>query len=426
MSQTIDITLLQVMKHRVKYVKYYRQVSEKVLDSKTKTILKDFGKYLDGHPDCESIPISEAFYTWFCLAHPKLEQEKLAVYRKVFEEVAKDADPQVESILSELLLEANSAYELGELLIAYQRGDEINFKANLDAIQDAYTKGLNRNVKIPFIEMNGSIFDDTRNGRGFMWSHEGLNEVMRPMVGGDSIIVAARPDKGKTTFLCDNARTWVQQLPELYPDDWQERSIIWFNNEGKGQRIVARFIQSCLGVKMSEVAEMEAAGTLWDAFARKVPHMNALRVLDIHGYKHWQIEDILKKVKPAMVIFDMLDNIKFDGLGINGGSRTDQMLEAMYSWAREIACIHNVPVLETSQLSAEAEGLAWPTQAMLKDSRTGKQGACDAILNLGSVNDPSAEAIRFVSLTKNKLRNEGKPQSCRLEIILDNSSARFI
>lgn len=46
---------------------------------------------------------------------------------------------------------------------------------------------------------------------------------------------------------------------------------------------------------------------------------------------------------------------------------------------------------------------------MLKDSKTGKQGACDFIIMLGASNDPGLASQRFIGLTKNKLRREGKP-----------------
>jgi hypothetical protein len=35
-------------------------------------------------------------------------------------------------------------------------------------------------------------------------------------------------------------------------------------------------------------------------------------------------------VQPALVVFDMIDNIRFGGEVANGGQRTDQLLEAMY------------------------------------------------------------------------------------------------
>jgi len=63
---------------------------------------------------------------------------------------------------------------------------------------------------------------------------------------------------------------------------------------------------------------------------------------------------------------------------------------------------------------------------MLKDSKTGKQGAADFIITLGTSNDPSLEAIRFIGTTKNKLRLEGQPQSPRAQMVMDATGGRYV
>jgi replicative DNA helicase len=129
---------------------------------------------------------------------------------------------------------------------------------------------------------------------------------------------------------------------------------------------------------------------------------------------------------PAIVVFDMIDNIRFDGEMINGGQRTDQMLEAMYQWGRDMAVRYDCPIIATSQISAEGDGLAFPTLAMLKDSKTGKQGAADAIITLGAKNEQAYEHIRFIGLTKNKLALEGRPKSPHSELVLDGPAGRYL
>ena len=104
-------------------------------------------------------------------------------------------------------------------------------------------------------------------------------------------------------------------------------------------------------------------------------------------------------------MMDMIDNIKFPGL--RADARTDQVLEAKYQWARELSVKYDAPVIETSQVSTEGAGLQFPEMHMLKDSKTGKQGACDVILMIGRSNDPMLEYQRFLSVPKNKLKIEG-------------------
>jgi replicative DNA helicase len=138
-----------------------------------------------------------------------------------------------------------------------------------------------------------------------------------------------------------------------------------------------------------------------------------------------EVEDIMLKYKPALVLFDMVDNIKFGGEAINNGARTDQLLEAMYQWARLMGVKHDCAVLATSQISADGDGLSYPTLPMLKDSKTGKQGAADVIITIGALNDPVLENSRYIGTTKNKLVRTGKKGSPAQEVFFDSQRGRY-
>jgi replicative DNA helicase len=150
-----------------------------------------------------------------------------------------------------------------------------------------------------------------------------------------------------------------------------------------------------------------------------------LRVFDIHGYNNMEVEDLIRNYKPALVIFDMVDNISFGGNVNNNGQRTDQLLEAMYQWARFMGVKYDTAVIATSQISADGDGMQFPTLPMLKDSKTGKQGAADVILTLGAVNDEMLKDSRWVGTTKNKKVRTGMSSSPRVEVLIDGDRARF-
>ena len=64
---------------------------------------------------------------------------------------------------------------------------------------------------------------------------------------------------------------------------------------------------------------------------------------------------------------------------------------------------------------------------MLKDSKTGKQGACDAIIMMGNKEaDASQEAMRWISTPKNKLSVEGMGKSPRASMVFDYATSRFV
>ena len=229
-----------------------------------------------------------------------------------------------------------------------------------------------------------------------------------------------------TSALTDNITFMAQQMDAVYGPD-NGRSILWLNNEGPGSRILKRCVQSALGKTTSELVTLKEQGKLWSEYAAAMGgDIHRIKVYNIHGMKSWQVEEILRQVKPGLVVFDMIDNVNFDGAVINGGQRTDQLLEGMYQWARELAVRFECPIIATSQISADGDGLAYPTLAMLKDSKTGKQGAADFIVTIGAKNEPGFEALRFIGLTKNKLEIEGKPKSPKAELLFDGPTGRYV
>lgn len=423
---SLDVSLLQILKHKKEYKRLIRTVNERSIDTRTKIILSDFGKYFELVDDCESIPLTREFHTWFVtVAHPQLKPEDHAVYLSMFELASHEPDETSKQMLVAKILEADLATVVADLTEQWQRGEEVDISKRLRALVDDYESQVRRKVKLPFVELGDHLFDEDKLNTGFKWRWDCLNLTMRPVRSGDFIILAGRPDKGKTTALADNLTYMAPQIESVFPGE--NRSIIWFNNEGPGKRIMKRMIQSALGLPMTEIVKLQDEGRLWDEYAACIGGDKfVIKVMDVHGFRSWQIEEILRQVPPAIVVFDMIDNIKFDGELINGGQRTDQMLEAMYQWGRELAVRFDCAVIATSQISADGDGLAYPTLAMLKDSKTGKQGAADAIITVGAKNEAAYENTRFIGLTKNKLHIEGRPKSPKAELVLDGPAGRYV
>jgi replicative DNA helicase len=270
--------------------------------------------------------------------------------------------------------------------------------------------------------------------RGLHFRLPCLNRHLKPLRAGDFGLIAARPDKGKTTFCASELTFMAAQVDELYPDE--NRSILWFNNEGPGRNIVMRNFQAALNATTEDLVKLSntPADPGFEKYKTKVRQDYAaalggrpgvLRVFDIHDMWNHEVEDIMKAHRPALVLFDMVDNIKFGGDTNNNGQRTDQLLEAMYQWVRMMGVKHDCAMLATSQLSADADGLSYPTLPMLKDSKTGKQGAADIIITIGALNDPVLENSRYIGTTKNKRVRTGKRGSPQQEVFFDSQRGRY-
>ncbi|WNV48154.1 DNA helicase [Caulobacter phage Quill_5.2] len=420
----MDLTLLRLLRKRESYKKWNRVVAEGVVTGPTKVILDDYGKWFKEFPDAPEIEAG-AFELWFTkFAHPKLSEEKTAVFLHQLREAAEPLDPAIEDGLMARLVDANSMQKLMTLVEAYENGEEVEAFQQARTLLEKWETELNRKVKTPEVkDAIGDLLAEDENDTGFKFRLEELNQGIRPLRGGDFVILAARPDVGKTTALTSELTFMAPQINEVFPDE--ERDILWFNNEGPGRRIKTRLYQSALNASISDLVQRNKAGTIEAEYAAALGGRgDCIRVYDIHDFWSSEVEDVIKDGKPpAIIVFDMIDNIRFAGDVGNNGTRTDQLLEAMYQWGRNIAVKYNCVVIATSQISADGEGLQYPSLSMLKDSKTGKQGAADLIITIGYNKEyPSA---RYLGATKNKLAREGGKKTIQQEVVFDGIRGRY-
>jgi replicative DNA helicase len=433
---SLDLTTLRLLKHRARYENMARAVPRRALDTRTQIILSDFGRYFSEFPNAQTID-PDAFRVFFTAIHPKCSDEDHAVYNELLRQVmAEEVRPEVAEGMMKRLVETATAYDVAQLIAKYQEGDEVDLRAGLLGFLDSYDQQIDRKVKNPqVLDAIEDLLKAEANDTGLHWRLPCLNRHIKPLVGGDFVVVAARPDKGKTTFWTDQLTHMAAQVDTLWPGE--KRSILWFNNEGPGKRIVTRCFQSALNatiedlVKLSNIpADKEFAHyktMVRQKYAEALGgRPGVLRIFDIHDMWNHEVEEVIALHRPAMVVFDMIDNIKFGGEASNNGQRTDQLLEAMYQWARLRGVKHDCAVAANSQISADGDGVQYPTLPQLKDSKTGKQGAADVIITLGAVNDPVLENSRYIGTTKNKKVRTGVKASPMQEVIFDGNRGRYV
>ncbi|WP_397473787.1 AAA family ATPase [Pusillimonas sp.] len=416
--------MLQLLRFRDRYEKYAASVPKAALDTKTNVLLKDFGRYFAANPDCNEIR-SGPFILWFNLKHKNLNDEQRTLYGRTLKQIDKGVSPAVEAGLMERLIESDTAAKLVQALEQYEDG-ELDLTTAIREINDQHQAALDRKVRLPEVTDDiDDLLDTDHNNTGLHWRLKAIGDYARALQPGDFVVLAARPDAGKTTCIASEITYMAPQVDQLYPDE--ERSIIWLNNEGPGNRIKRRVYQAALGMTLSEMYKLKEQGRTREAYTEAVGgRPDIIRVFDIHDYWSHDVEDILATIPSALVVMDMVDNIKFGGQIANGGQRTDQALEAMYQWARLMAVKHDTAVIATSQVSADGDGELYPQQHMLKDSKTGKQGAADAIIMLGKSNSPELQNSRFISIPKNKLHLEGTNKNPQREVVFDADRARVI
>lgn len=440
----MDHALLQIMRDRKKFYQLKRMLNPKAVDTHTMAILNAYDAFFKLDEDCLTIPVSDGFQSWFFLVKgEKLGAEAKAILSAIFRQAEKEPSEIAKKLIVKQILQADLAVKSTDIMDRYHAGEDIDPAHELNAVFNAYNIAMESQSKaFEFVELNEDLFHEDQNNEGLQPRWPCLQMFMRPWRGGDFLIFAARPDSGKTSAIADNITYMAPQVAasnaaryvEWESDDKateedkpKPRCILWLNNEGPGKRILKRVVQAAFGIPMSQIIEKQVAGSLWSEYEILMGgDRHIIKVKDIHGWSAGMVEELIKAVNPALVVYDMIDNIQFTNGLSNGGTRTDQLLEAMYAWGRNMAVIYDHVGMATSQTSADAAELSYPLMHMLKDSKTGKQGACDAIIMMGNKEeDASQETVRWISTPKNKLSIEGMGKSPRAEVIFEYSTSRF-
>ena len=254
-----------------------------------------------------------------------------------------------------------------------------------------------------FVTADLSVIADRITSSGYEWRLDALNRSLGPLRTGNFVIVAARVEVGKTTFLASEVSYLAQQLPK-------ERPVVWVNNEEESSVVFFRIVQAALGVE-SKTIIADSKKAMADYTTMMGGNKDKIRVTkDLNNVR--DLETLFREVNPGLIIFDQLD--KVDGFN-KGDEREDLKLGKIYKWARELARNYG-PVIAASQLSASVVDLKDPPfigMDALRGSKTDKPGEADVVITIGKYKDPKSpeeEMIRTINVPKNKLPGGGGKQ----------------
>lgn len=413
----IDLALLRILKYREQFEKVYRYIPRSAIDKRTKAVADDIRKYFEENEEETVLDFPSFRSMFFTTWHKNMADADCDYYNKLIDRMEEDVPVSVKKNIINNLLELGLATEVANVIEDYQAGEDIDVVVCLDNLVSTAKSTMERTTSVEFAGFEDSTIGDTGDDEGLLWPLDCMNETYRRIQGGDQYIIAARPGRGKTTFLTFLNWAMAQKMPD-------NKVIVWFNNESRRQRIMSRQIQSALYKTNSELAELKANGTLKEEYIKAMGSANRVQVYDIHGKNTFHLEEILESIgidNVGAVVLDMLDNVKFT---TKADAREDQRLEQLYQWSREIGVKYNCPMFPTSQVSNEGAGLMFPSENMLKDSKTGKQGACDGIIMIGHSDDPLLQRKRGISMPKTKSKREGQPD-LREEVLFDADRGRY-
>jgi replicative DNA helicase len=419
---SLDLTLLKLLKYKENYDKWARAIPEGMVQASTHVLIKDMGMFFKENPDAKAA-MPDAFVPYFHVKHPKLPEDKRAIYSAMLQKAGEDVPDAVRDGISSRLTNARIAMDLATMLEKYNAGEEVDLILNVREISDRIPVG---GKALPYVTTSiEELLKAEEDDWGFKFRLSCLNSSMRSARPGDFMILAARVDQGKTTMLASELTYFASQIKTLFPET-PDRPIIYLNNEGMGSRIRLRMIQAALGVTAAELVEINRTpGEVMRRYQEALGGKENIYILDVHDRPMSDLEDMVARTNPAVVVIDMLDVVPFDGVVGNNGTRTDQLLEAAYQRARIWGVKYGTLVIATSQLGSTAEGVLYPTLSQLANSKTGKAGAADAVIMMGSSTDGDLAAFRWIGLPKNKLARAGQKKDPQAQVHFKGDTARL-
>ena len=383
-----SLLLKYFIRDREHYTKYGHIMSSTVLDKEFATIFKTIEKYYDTIPTHNYISMDE-FNNFFGMNNSTLKDKDL-----ILELVKQIYDVDVSSsLIMEVvknLVEKDVANKIVQKLLPTLTENKFGVMASIDEDIKQYQTLINRSERLsPFDETPlDELIQEHVTGGGLHWRMECLMNdigVLRPGYLGHMM---ARPDTGKTSFLCSELGFMAGQLED-------EESIIWFGNEERTGRIKLRLYSAILDAPMDKIINNKD---------------KALQVFDERGGNKIKligqstsltdIRNTCFEYKPRLIIIDSADKVSFPGCGNMEGPAK---LKELYWRYRQLADEFNTTCLTVAQASGEAAGKKWLEMHHMDFSKTGKAAEMDFIIGIGRTLDGEEDNIRYLHIPKNKL-----------------------
>lgn len=289
-----------------------------------------------------------------------------------------------------------------DLIMHYARVDLVQTlsdasisKDKISELFDNYKNRVNIDIVDEDKEMSSDDIWGSLNEPGFNWHLNVLQNGIGPLRKGDFGIIAAYVGQGKTSFICSVITKFAKQIKDGRP-------ILYLNNEGITAKIHRRLWTTALNKTTNTLLEDLPR---WEQEYDKAVGKGMIRVVNIMRHTIGNLENLIAKVNPSLIIMDQIDNIK----GFEKSSyATHERYGLLYQWAREIAAFH-APVIGVTQCDAtvmkggvidEVRGQQYIGQHQLKGSKIDKQAATDFIITIGS--DLMSDNVRYLNIPKQK------------------------
>ena len=400
-----EYILLSILSKRENYERFAKYLTP--LTKEVSLIHKDLGKYYATvHKDEVDW---DSFGVWFSVvAHPGMDTETKEMYQKIFHKAKSVShDPAELPILVQKCIDRATCEEIAGVAERVSEGSDSASIEDVRALLERRDDELGITSDTPRAKWGDPLVSTS----GYLrWRMKELNDALGPL-GDDLIVVASRPDGGKTTFLASEVTFMVPQLKE-------GQIVKWYINEEAMPKVQWRILQAALCMTVSEL-EADWMYT-WAEYSKAMGGTDRIDLVDCSGWTTSMLEKDIASSEVGLVVIDQLRKVGgYDRKETSEASRQ----ELLYNWARDVAKKY-APVITVHQASGDGENERWITMEKLHGSKTGVQGEADAIITIGQDSDyPNS---RFLYVPKNKMRGDDPLlRNGKFEVKIDKHRARF-
>lgn len=306
--------------------------------------------------------------------------------------------PDIVAFVLDKALTEVKANAIAQAALEISHGKSVDWEKIRSLLDEDVTKETIQLVSTDLRE----LFETKKNKFSIRFNIEPLHEATGCAGPGNFIVIAGPVNSGKSA---------LGMHFEFGPGGFLEQNLrcLHVGNEDPMTDIMLRAASCNTGMTQEEMADnMDEALRRFE----KVKH-NCFPI-DDYAMNFTKLSYIAKKLKPDVVVLDMLDKIHVTG----DFKRGDEKLGRIYELAREFAKKHQCLVIGLSQTSAESFGKLYYSFDRLANSRVEKAANADKIFLLGSqTNEFTGDAdknFRVINIAKSKDLGNGKTINCQI------------
>lgn len=398
-----DGILLKTCENRDNYYLVMRYINKEMVGKEAFNLLEALGDFYNKHAEINSVNFDD-FAIWFTGVHTiDIKTKELELYKILFAKI-KEASPAIVKDLIESYVNQDILDQLQDAIIKNRPLED--FQTILNTV--ARVEKDNAEVSMDILEDT----DATDRSRGLEWRLQCVNTGAGKLLKGDFVLIAGRFNSGKSSFAISEASYMAEQLADDY-------DLLLFVNEGRAVDYKERIYQSLFDVEIEEIkAKREYYKKL---YLERMRRPDKIKLFNITRFTNRQVETIIKKNNPGLIVIDMIDHI--GGFKINSNEPSDQKMRILYRWVGDIS-IKYAPLIGTTQVSyAPGDDPRWPKPEKLTGSTTAKQEAPNLIITIGREEDLNS-TTRYIAATKNKFKAQDEyfKYTCKF----DKHNVRFV